>query len=46
MIPAPAPKTEGTVRQNPVQLVYEELDRDFNTVWKMGADGYPVLRWQ
>jgi hypothetical protein len=30
----------------PAQSVYEGLGWDFATVWKMGSDGYPVLRWQ
>jgi hypothetical protein len=30
----------------PLQSVYETLGWDFTNVWKMGAGGYPVLRWQ
>jgi hypothetical protein len=30
----------------PPQAVYEGLGWDFTDVWKMGAGGYPVLRWQ
>jgi hypothetical protein len=30
----------------PEQSVYESLGWDFSGVWKMGAGGYPVLRWQ
>jgi hypothetical protein len=30
----------------PEQTVYEGLGWDFNTVWKMGGEGYPVLLWQ
>jgi hypothetical protein len=30
----------------PLQSVYETLGWDFETVWTMGAGGYPLLRWQ
>jgi hypothetical protein len=30
----------------PEQSDYESLGWDFSGVWKMGAGGYPVLRWQ
>jgi hypothetical protein len=30
----------------PAQSLYEGLGWDFVTVWKMGRDGYPALRWQ
>jgi hypothetical protein len=30
----------------PAQSVYEGLGWDFTTVWKMGANGCPALRWQ
>jgi hypothetical protein len=30
----------------PPRLFYENLGWDFNTVWKMGGNGYPVLMWQ
>jgi hypothetical protein len=30
----------------PDQAAYEALGWDFSSVWKMGADGYPVLQWQ
>jgi hypothetical protein len=30
----------------PVQSVFESLGWDFEMVWKMGAEGRPVLRWQ
>jgi hypothetical protein len=30
----------------PDRSVYEGLGWDFSKVWKMGADGYPVLQWQ
>jgi hypothetical protein len=44
--PGPGAKDGGDCAAKPVQSVYEELGWDFNAVWKMGADGYPVLRWQ
>jgi hypothetical protein len=30
----------------PDQTVFTGMGWDFNTVWKMGGSGYPVLRWQ
>ena len=30
----------------PVQSVYVGLGWDFSTVWRMGTDGYPALRWE
>jgi hypothetical protein len=30
----------------PAQALYEGLGWDFASVWKMGGDGYPALRWQ
>ena len=30
----------------PDQSAYEALGWDFALVWKMGAEGYPVLQWQ
>jgi len=30
----------------PAQSLYEGLDWDFTSVWKMGADGYPHLQWE
>jgi hypothetical protein len=30
----------------PGKAIYQSLGWDFDTVWKMGGDGYPVLRWQ
>jgi hypothetical protein len=36
---------QGTA-QKPDRSVYEGLGWNFNSVWKMGGDGYPVLRWQ
>jgi hypothetical protein len=35
-----------TCAAKPTQAAYTALGWDFNTVWKMAADGYPVLRWQ
>jgi hypothetical protein len=32
--------------EKPAQSVYEGLWWDFVSVWKMGANGYPALRWQ
>jgi hypothetical protein len=32
--------------EKPVQTVYTLSGWDFNTVWTMGADGYPHLRWE
>jgi hypothetical protein len=32
--------------EKPEQSVYEGLDWDFATIWKMGNDGYPALRWE
>ncbi|MDR2499548.1 MAG: cadherin-like beta sandwich domain-containing protein [Treponema sp.] len=32
--------------EKPPQALYEGLGWDFVKVWKMGADGYPALRWQ
>jgi hypothetical protein len=29
-----------------VEFYRDTLGWDFTTVWKMGADGYPILRWQ
>ncbi|MDR0568675.1 MAG: hypothetical protein LBG87_05665 [Spirochaetaceae bacterium] len=34
------------VAAQPAQSVYAGLGWDFPAVWKMGADGYPVLAWQ
>jgi hypothetical protein len=36
---------QDTTRK-PVKVVYKALGWDFDAVWKMGADGYPVLCWQ
>jgi hypothetical protein len=30
----------------PGKAIYQSLCWDFDTVWKMGGDGYPVLQWQ
>jgi hypothetical protein len=30
----------------PGKAIYQSLGWDFDTVWKMGGDGYPVLQWQ
>jgi hypothetical protein len=30
----------------PIQSIYENLGWDFVNVWKMGTEGYPVLKWQ
>jgi hypothetical protein len=30
----------------PVQTVFESLGWDFDTVWKIGAENRPVLRWE
>jgi hypothetical protein len=30
----------------PNQKFYEDIGWDFANVWKMGADGYPQLKWQ
>jgi hypothetical protein len=30
----------------PAQLAYTGLGWDFTTVWEMGSDNYPVLKWQ
>jgi hypothetical protein len=32
--------------EKPEQSFYQSLGWDFNSVWKMGDDGYPALRWQ
>ncbi|MDR2445480.1 MAG: cadherin-like beta sandwich domain-containing protein [Spirochaetaceae bacterium] len=32
--------------KKPVQSVYAGLGWDFTNVWKMGSEGYPILRWQ
>ena len=32
--------------QKPNQAFYENIGWDFVNVWKMGADGYPQLKWQ
>ena len=32
--------------EKPTQNFYEGLGWDFTTIWKMGADDYPKLRWQ
>jgi hypothetical protein len=32
--------------EKPNQSFYENIGWDFVSVWKMGADGYPQLRWQ
>jgi hypothetical protein len=32
--------------QKPNQAFYENIGWDFTNVWKMGADGYPQLKWQ
>jgi hypothetical protein len=32
--------------EKPEQSVFAGLGWDFDTVWKMGANGYPALRWQ
>jgi hypothetical protein len=36
---------QGTT-QKPDQSLYESLGWNFNSVWKMGGNGYPDLRWQ
>jgi hypothetical protein len=36
---------QGTT-QKPDRSVYEGLGWNFNSVWKMGGDGYPHLRWE
>jgi hypothetical protein len=36
----------ATCLAKPPQSLYEGLGWDFVTVWKMGGDGYPALRWQ
>jgi hypothetical protein len=42
----PNAKDGADCAAKPVQSVFTGLDWDFSTVWKMGADGYPVLQWQ
>jgi hypothetical protein len=32
--------------EKPDQSLYEGIGWDFDNVWKMGGEGYPVLRWQ
>ena len=32
--------------EKPTQAFYVSLGWDFTNVWKMGADGYPKLKWQ
>ena len=32
--------------QKPNQDFYADIGWDFDNVWKMGADGYPQLKWQ
>ena len=36
----------ATCQAKPAQSVYENLGWDFDNVWKMGSDGYPLLQWQ
>lgn len=36
----------ATCQPKPAQSVYENLGWDFDNVWKMGSDGYPLLQWQ
>jgi hypothetical protein len=46
----PLPEPDGydgkTCDEKPPQSAYEALGWDFNSVWKMGGDGYPVLQWR
>jgi hypothetical protein len=44
--PGPDTPNGADCAAKPEQSVYEGLDWDFTTVWKMGGDGYPVLQWQ
>jgi hypothetical protein len=32
--------------EKPEQSFYQSLGWDFNSIWKMGGDGYPALQWQ
>jgi hypothetical protein len=37
---------DGDTVETPDEAVYKTLGWDFDTVWKMGGKGYPVLQWQ
>jgi hypothetical protein len=43
-----ADKVDGAdCDEKPLQSFYQTtLLWDFTNVWKMGSDGYPILRWQ
>jgi hypothetical protein len=32
--------------EKPEQSFYQSIGWDFDTIWKMGGDGYPALQWQ
>jgi hypothetical protein len=36
----------GDCAEKPERSFYQGLGWDFNSIWKMGDDGYPALRWQ
>jgi hypothetical protein len=44
--PDPGGYDGETCGEKPGQSAYEALGWDFAAVWKMGGEGYPVLRWQ
>jgi hypothetical protein len=48
-VPVPGAETEDGANcvEKPLQSVFEDgLGWDFDAVWKMGSDGYPVFMWE
>ncbi|MDR0669140.1 MAG: cadherin-like beta sandwich domain-containing protein [Treponema sp.] len=43
--PGPNTNDGADCDEKPPRSVYEALGWDFDTVWEMGDDGYPILRW-